>query len=109
MSPNKKALDIVKSYADILRKRNLPVKSVILFGSQARGDYEPCSDIDVLVVTEKLDRKIRATIIDEAYEISLQEDIPLITLAYDLQEFQSPLFRAGPFYQNISREGINVL
>ncbi|QGP93134.1 Nucleotidyltransferase domain protein [Neomoorella glycerini] len=109
MSPNKKALDIVKLYVDTLRKRNLPVKSVILFGSQARGDYEHGSDIDVLVVTEKLDKKIRETIIDEAYEISLKEEIPVIALVYDLEEFQSPLFRAGPFYQNISREGINVL
>lgn len=107
--PGKKAIDIVKLYAETLRRKNLPVKSVILFGSQARGNYEPDSDIDVLVVTEKLDKKIRETIIDEAYEISLKEDIPVIPLVYELKEFQSPLFRAGPFYQNISREGINIL
>lgn len=109
MSPSKKAIGIAKQYAESLRRKNLPVKAVILFGSQARGDYGPGSDIDVLVVTERLDKKIREAIIDEAYEINLKEDVPVIPLAYDLNEFQSPLFRAESFCRNISREGINVL
>lgn len=109
MSPNQKAIDIARLYVESLRKKNLPIKSVILFGSQARGDYEPDSDIDVFVVTERLDTKIREAILDEAFEISLNEDVMLLPVIYDLERFESPLFRAGPLYQNISREGIAVL
>ncbi|GFN21975.1 MAG: nucleotidyltransferase domain-containing protein [Thermoanaerobacteraceae bacterium] len=109
MSPNQKAIDIARLYVETLRKKNLPIKSVILFGSQARGDYESDSDIDVLVVTEKLDAKIREVILNEAFEISLDKDVVLIPLIYDLEKFESPLFRSGPLYQSISREGIIIL
>jgi len=109
MSPNQRAIDIVKLYAETLRKKNLPVKTVILFGSQARGDYDPDSDIDVLVVTERLNTKIRESILEEAFEISLNEDVVLTPIIYDLERFESPLFRAGPLYQNIIQEGITIL
>ncbi len=109
MPPNPRAIDIVKLYAETLRRKKLPIKAVILFGSQARGDYEPDSDIDVLVVTERLDEKVREAILDEAFEISLNEDVVLIPVIYDLEGFGSPLFRAGPLYQNISQEGIIIL
>lgn len=109
MSPNQRAVVIARLYAETLRKKNLPVRSVIFFGSQARGDYQPDSDIDVLVVTDKLDKKIRETILDEAFEISLNEDVVLTPIICDLERFESPLFRAQPLYQNITREGIAVL
>ncbi|SMB95859.1 Nucleotidyltransferase domain-containing protein [Thermanaeromonas toyohensis ToBE] len=108
MSPNQKAINIARLYVETLRKKNLPIKSVILFGSQARGDYEPDSDIDVLVVTERLDTEIREAILDEAFEISLSEDVMLIPLIYDLEKFESPLFRSGPLYQSITQEGIII-
>lgn len=109
MNPNRKAIEIVKLYAEALKKRDLPVRSVILFGSQARGQHDQESDIDVLVVTEKLDKRIHDTIIDEAYEISLKEEAMVIPLVCEVKEFQSPLFQTDPFYRSISREGIAIL
>ncbi|SMB96005.1 Nucleotidyltransferase domain-containing protein [Thermanaeromonas toyohensis ToBE] len=108
MSPNQKAISIARLYVETLRKKNLPIKAVILFGSQARGDYEADSDIDVLVVTERLDTEIREAILEAAFEISLSEDVMLIPLIYDLEKFESALFRSGPLYQNISQEGIII-
>jgi len=103
-----KAIAIVKRYAGALQQRKVPVKLLILFGSQARGTAGPDSDLDVLVVVERMDKKIRGIIIDEAFELSLQEGKDLLALPCSLEEFQSPLFQADAFYQNVQREGVIV-
>ncbi len=108
MDSKEKAIAIVKRYAGALKQRKVPVKLLILFGSQARGTAGPDSDLDVLVVVERMDEKIREIIIDEAFEFSLQEGKDLITLPCSLEEFQSPLFQADAFYQNVQREGVIV-
>lgn len=47
------------------------------------------------------------TPIDEALEISLNEDVVLTPVI--CERFQSPLFRAQPLYENITRGSIAVL
>ena len=47
-------IDHVKTYADLVR-RNFDVKSIMLFGSYARGVARNESDIDVAVIMDKLD------------------------------------------------------
>lgn len=41
----------VKRYQEILLEARIPVKKVIIFGSQAKGTAKPWSDIDVCVVS----------------------------------------------------------
>ncbi|NHM27401.1 nucleotidyltransferase domain-containing protein [Desulfofundulus sp. TPOSR] len=108
---DKRVKAIVLMYADALKNKDVPVKAVILFGSHAigshaRGNSTPNADIDVLVITERLDKKIRDTIKDEAHRISLKENVPVTALACDMQEFQSPSFQAEPLYREITRKGI---
>lgn len=47
-------IEHVKIYADLVR-RNFDVKSIMLFGSYARGTARDESDIDVAVIMDKLD------------------------------------------------------
>jgi predicted nucleotidyltransferase len=64
--------------ADIKRRVSalFPVHEYILFGSKARGDFEPESDVDLLIVT---DRKLS----HELFEANLRYDtlFPMITVA----------------------------
>jgi len=51
---------IVKSIQDYLRagrKKRIPVKYGVLFGSYARGQQHKWSDIDLLVVSPRYDKK----------------------------------------------------
>jgi predicted nucleotidyltransferase len=105
---NPKISKVTRKYVQRLREKTIPVKTVILFGSQARGTAGEESDIDLLVVVEKLDRNIRETIIDEAYNVSLEEDVDLIALPCDIQEFTSPLFQADAFYRNVQTDGVVI-
>src|SRR3989338_5698943 len=46
-------------FLEKLKKAKLPIISVILFGSYARGDYDEDSDIDVLVILKKETMEIK--------------------------------------------------
>ena len=80
---------------------------IILFGSQAWGDAEPGSDIDVLVVLkdpvnpgDEIDRTI-----DIVAELSLQHDEVISCVFIGEQRFTH---RHGPLLRNIRREGITI-
>jgi len=103
-----KTFRVVTEYSSKLKENLVPVEKIILFGSQARGTFEEGSDIDVLVVVEKLDKEMRAIIIDEAFNLSLQYDVSLIAIPCDIDEFTSPLFQEDAFYKNINNEGITI-
>jgi len=54
---------IVRKYLANLRQREIPVSFGVIFGSQVRGDANPMSDIDLLVVSPRFDvRPARADI-----------------------------------------------
>jgi predicted nucleotidyltransferase len=45
-----------------LLEHNIPLYKLIVFGSRARGDAGPESDLDVLVLVEHVDAVLRKTI-----------------------------------------------
>ena len=49
-----RVMDQVKAYMKALGERGISLRSVVVFGSRARGDYKPWSDADVLVIAENL-------------------------------------------------------
>lgn len=78
---------------------------LVLFGSHARGDAEPGSDIDVLVVLRgevNPGEEIRRTggIIAD---LSLANDVVISCLFIDEFRF---MHRNGPLLRNIRKEGI---
>lgn len=46
-------LDRIRDYAAELERRGIPVERVVLFGSHARGEGHPDSDIDLAVFSER--------------------------------------------------------
>jgi UTP:GlnB (protein PII) uridylyltransferase len=59
--------DILDKFRALLAAQ-VPLHRLILFGSRARGDAEPFSDIDVLVVVDSgLDDQIRELVSDCAW------------------------------------------
>jgi predicted nucleotidyltransferase len=81
--------------------------ALYLYGSQARGDAQPASDIDVLVVLkgdfnyfELIDHTGQVS-----SELSLEYDT-VISLAFVSQKnYQS---KNNPFFMNVRQEGIAV-
>ena len=83
------------------------LRQLLLFGSQARGDSEPGSDIDVLVVLNREVRpgeEIRRTgaIVSE---LSLAHNVVISCAFVSFQRFRN---EQSPFLMNVRREGIAI-
>jgi uncharacterized protein len=88
-------------------KEKFPVKEVVLFGSKARGDDDPDSDIDLLLVTARsLDWKERQAIIHALFDLGMKHDVIFSILDTTESDFDKGIFTAFPIYKEIKREGV---
>ena len=80
---------------------------LVLFGSQARGDAEPGSDIDVLIVLKGPINQGEegARSMSFVADLSLRFDTVVSCLYMDEERYRD---RNGPLLRNIRREGIAV-
>lgn len=81
--------------------RNLEPKLVILFGSYARGDYTDKSDIDVLIVSDKLPTDPR-----EAFATTFNLKQPkVMPTAFNTNVFLKKLREGSTFILEILEDG----
>ncbi|UCC64255.1 MAG: nucleotidyltransferase domain-containing protein [Anaerolineae bacterium] len=83
--------------------------AAVLFGSRARGEAEPDSDMDVLVVMSSAGPEIRKEIRHLAVEVWLEHDIYLSTRVWSQVHWRKLEGLKTLLYQNIHRDGINLL
>ena len=83
------------------------LRGVYLYGSYARGDFRPDSDIDVLIVLagtanpgQEIDR-----IGDGVADICLDHNVLIGTFPVPEKWFQE---RRSPLFENVRREGIRL-
>ena len=106
LRPRVRALKLAKEVRSRLRKElNLPV-TVIMYGSQARGDARKDSDIDLLVILPAVNPKVRGAVSDIAWEIGFEAGKMISTVPTTRERMKRYAFL--PFYQNIQREGVRA-
>jgi predicted nucleotidyltransferase len=105
MVKNKKILLRIKQLVSLTE----PTATVILFGSQARGESNKQSDIDILILVDH--DKI-------SYSDEQRIKYPLYDLEFEIGKIISPLIFSRndwetrhsitPFYKNIKNDGVKL-
>lgn len=86
------------------------LKTIILYGSYARGDYRKDSDIDIMILIELTDMEIenyRHQLSDFTYDFNQEHDLDIKPIAKSDAHFRKWL-NAYPFYTNIQKEGVRL-
>jgi predicted nucleotidyltransferase len=102
--------NVLDGYVRLLRAQfGARVERVVLFGSYARGQAKPDSDVDVLVVIDVLGPGERGIAVDLAYDATREcgRDAPLITpLVWTHAEHLDRVSRERRIALDIQREGV---
>jgi predicted nucleotidyltransferase len=99
----------ISALKKILQERFGSEVELYLFGSVARNDYMPDSDIDILVlVPGEVDTKIEEEIFDLAYEVELDYDVVFGIIVHAKEFWGSEKAAVMPFHQNLQREAVRI-
>lgn len=102
-------LESARAFLDIVR-RDYPVLEARLYGSRARGDYQPDSDVDVAVILGGAKRRrvdVALEMVDLAQDILLDTGIYISPFPVWKSEWDNPELMFNPWLiRNIKVEGI---
>ena len=80
------------------------IKTIMLYGSKARGDFLEGSDIDLLFIADaNIPRSIKAEMSDVIYNYELANDIVFSAIFVSESEFKS---KVSLFLMKVKKEGI---
>jgi len=88
--------------------RDFQLVDMRLFGSRAREEGDPESDLDVLIILERTNWEIEKRIYDLAFDLDLKHDVVISTIIYSGADFDSPLNKASGFYSELQRDGVKL-
>lgn len=84
------------------------VEQIILYGSYARGDYSPESDLDIMLLMNCKHADVKhfqKAVCRIASRIGLEDDIEVSLMMQDKKTFEERL-AILPFYRNVKDEGV---
>jgi predicted nucleotidyltransferase len=96
--------------AELLKLFGDKLEQLILYGSCARNEQDPESDIDIMIlvdVNEAALKEYRHRIVDIMTELSLKYDT-VISLMRETYGRYNEYLDVLPFYRNIYNEGIEI-
>ena len=103
--------DLVNQYVDLLCEiYGEHLKTVILYGSYARGDYTEDSDIDIMVLLDLNDmeiKKYRHELSGLSYDFNMDHNLDIKPIAKNREHFNKWV-EVYPFYSNVVREGVKL-
>jgi len=103
---NKKAIGLAGELRKKLAEQLGEPLQIILFGSQARGEADDTSDIDVLVLLSNLEKGTLDIVLQSAWEVGFEAGKVISVIPATFEEIE--VLSASPFFQAVQKEGIPV-
>jgi predicted nucleotidyltransferase len=83
-----------------------PVLDLRVFGSRARGNAAPDSDLDLLIEVAAITPQLRERISEIAWEVGFEWDRVISTIVVTPDQLENGPMGANPLILNIEREGV---
>ena len=101
---------IVRTFADELVKRaGDEIDAIVWYGSTARGEGTPDSDIDVAVVLRNQENdRLRRIALDVSAELSLEHDCLLMPFLISSARYQEMKQIGRLLVRNIEKDGVSI-
>lgn len=101
--------DLIKQYVEEVRKiYGVHVRQIILYGSYARGDFRPDSDVDIMILVDMSDLELKAyaqQLSYITYDFNMDYDLDIKPIAKSEALFNKWIVNYL-FYSNIHKEGV---
>lgn len=97
-------MKLVPKLRDIYSKR---IEKVVLYGSVARADDTPDSDIDIAVIVQGYTKEMHEEMLDYLVDLELEFGKVISVLLIDHDDYQE-WKDIIPFYKNVRKEGITL-
>src|SRR4030095_15908997 len=91
-----------------LIERHIPLYKTIVLGSRARGEAQPDSDLDVLVLVEHVTPALRKTISHCAWEVGFETGVLIQTVVMTREEAEHGPEQSSWLMLAVKEEGIPV-
>lgn len=99
----KRVLEIFKT----LLLQRVSLCKMVLFGSRARGDADPASDMDVVIILDgPLNEKIKEEVSDCAWQAGFEYGIVLVPVVFTRDEWENGPERHSLLIQAVEAEGV---
>ena len=103
--------NLIKQYVNEIKQiYGTHLRQIILYGSYARGDFRPDSDIDIMILVDLSEEEIqksRDRVSDFTYDFNMDYDLLIMPVVKGMAHFKY-WSEAYPFYQNVEKEGVNL-
>ena len=98
---------ILEAFVHLVRKK-ISLHSIVLFGSRARGDAEPDSDMDVLLIVDDLTEKGEDYISECAWEAGFLKGIVVVPVVFSRTEWENGPERYSLLAEAVKLEGVTL-
>ena len=82
---SKLMLDLIEEYVEAIKKiYGSHVRQIILYGSYARGDFRPDSDVDIMILVDMSDLELKAyaqQLSYMTYDFNMDNDLDIKPIA----------------------------